>query len=338
MIVRSSIATQLRAGIAVTFAGLWLAAPARALEPGETPEVEAFIQEMSAKYQLDPESLHEIFARVEIRDDILEAMRRPAEARPWHEYRQIFVTDESVRNGAKFWKKHARTLERASAEYGVEPEIIVAIIGVETRYGRSTGRYRVIDALTTLAFRYPERAAFFRKELEEYLLLCLELDVGPLTFNGSYAGAMGAPQFIPSSYRRYAVDFDGDGRRDLLGSMDDAIGSVANYFRAHGWRRGEPVVTEARIEGTPYAWMESDRAEPNVSLKRMREYGVLPVRDIDIEQLATLVSLEGEDGVVHRLGYRNFYVITRYNRSKRYAMAVWELSVMIKERYAGESG
>lgn len=315
----------------------WLATPVAAVEISKIPELDRFIQELANKHQLSADSLYSLFERVEIRQDIIDAITRPREGLPWHEYRKTFVTDESIRNGVKFWRANAQAIALASERYGVHPEILVSIIGVETRYGRLIGSYRVLDALTTLAFRYPQRAEFFRKELEEFLLLCLEMDIAPLSLKGSYAGAMGVPQFMPSSYRRWAVDFDGDGNRDLIKNVDDAIGSVGNYLKEHGWLRGEPIIEPARLEGTLYAWMENERFEPKLSLKRLRDFGVVPVNGIEVEQLATLVSLEGEAGPLYYLGYRNFYVITRYNRSKRYAMAVFELGAAIKKLYQEES-
>ncbi len=316
---------------------LWLmtlaAASAHAVERSQYPELGDFIQHMVVKHDMRAADLSALFAQVEIKPDIITAMERPKEALPWYEYRKIFVTDESVRLGIKFWKANDATLMRAAKEFGVDPAIVVAIIGVETRYGKNVGGYRVLDALTTLTLKSADRADFFRGELEEFLLLAQELEVDPLSIKGSYAGAMGVPQFMPSSYRRYAVDFDGDHKRNLLTSNTDAIGSVANYFKAHGWLKSEAVTDDVQLEGSLYSWLESAGNEPTLNISQLKKYGVIPIEGIDLKQLAALITLEGESGPMHRLGYNNFYVITRYNRSKRYAMAVYELSRQLHQQY-----
>ncbi len=312
---------------------LTLAPPAAALELGEFPELAEFIDEMVARHSFSAAQLRALFAQVELKADVLEAIERPAEARPWYEYRQRFVNPEHVARGVHFWQQHSAALARAESEYGVPPEIIVALIGVETHYGHTPGRYRVADALTTLMLRHPPRAAFFRRELEEFLLLAHELGVAPLRIKGSYAGAMGIPQFIPSSYRRYAVDFDADGRRDLLGNPVDAIGSVANFLTRHGWQTRGPVSDEVRIEGTRYFWVERLGLKPTLTLEQLIGYGIFPARNSGGARRAALIGLEGEDGPLYRLGYDNFYVITRYNRSKRYAMAVHELAELLRADY-----
>jgi membrane-bound lytic murein transglycosylase B len=299
------------------------------------PPLRLLVDELASKHQFDRDTLIGWLDEVRLRDDIIEAMYRPRESLPWHEYRKSFVNDERARPGRDFWKKHADTVLRASADYGVPPEIIVAIIGVETRYGRQTGGYRVLDALVTLTLRYPERSDFFRSELIEFLLLARELGQDPLSVKGSYAGAMGASQFIASSYRRYAVDFDGDRRRDL-NDPEDAIGSVANFLKQHGWQRGEPIIGEVLLEGSMYGWLENNGPEPRISLKHLARYGILPAGRIADSILAALISFEGENGPMYRLGYNNFYVLTRYNRSKNYSMAVVELADRIRALYFGE--
>jgi membrane-bound lytic murein transglycosylase B len=311
-------------------------APARAVELDDYPRLQLFMDEMASRHDFDLKQLARWFADAEIRDDILDAIRRPKENLPWHEYRPLFVNDERRRPGLAFWRAHAETLARAEVEYGVPAEIIVSILGVETRYGRQTGRYRAFDALTTLMLRYPERSDFFRNELAEFLLLSRELGVSPLGIKGSYAGALGAPQFMPSSYRHYAVDFSGDRRRDLLNNIEDTIGSVANFLKQHGWQRDEPIVGEVQLEGSMYSWLENNGTEPRISIKYLSRYGIRPVIDTGPRELAALVRLEGEAGPVYRLGYNNFYVITRYNRSKNYAMAVVELAQDLRRLYDGE--
>lgn len=314
-----------------------LTAPcAHALDFKKHPALRAFAGDMSEKHGFSVAQLKQVFRCAVIRPDIIEAMVRPREQLPWHEYRRIFVTEDNARRGVRFWKEHAGDIARAQERYGVPPEIIVAIIGVESRYGRSQGAYPVLDALSTLALEYPPRAEFFRKELEEFLLLAREIGVDPCRVKGSYAGAMGLPQFIPSSYRRLAVDFDGDGKRDLLDSTADAIGSVAHYLHDHGWEAGAPVTDDARLEGKLYFWIEKLGLKPALTVRQLAEYGIFPRQRDDPEQRAALIPLEGEYGPFHRLGYGNFYVITRYNHSKRYAMTVVELGEMIR-RYMEET-
>jgi len=309
--------------------------PAHAVRVEENPALRSLMDEMESKHGFNRKELEDWLSQVEIRDDIIEAVYRPKENLPWYEYRKLFVNDERARRGLAFWKANAAAVFRAGSEYGVPPEIVVAILGIETFYGRQGGHYRVLDALVTLTLRYPERSDFFRNQLIEFLLLARELGVSPLSLKGSYAGAMGIPQFIPSSYRSYAVDFDGDSKRDLT-DVDDAIGSVANFLKQHGWKRDEPIVGEVKLDGSMYAWLENNGLEPRISVQHLSRYGILPVQRIDARQLAALVMLEGETAPIHRLGYNNFYVITRYNRSKNYSMAVVELSEMLHKLYYGE--
>lgn len=320
--------------LVVLSALLWAPA-APALDVDDHPPLQILVDEMVTKHQFKRESLIAWFNEVKLRDDIVETISRPRESLPWHEYRKSFVNDDRIRKGQIFWKTNAEAISRANSEYGVPPEIIVAILGVETRYGTQRGRYRVLESLTTLTLRYPERSQFFRNELVQFLLLTRELGVDPVSVKGSYAGAMGAPQFISSSYRRYAVDFDGDDRRDLS-DLEDAIGSIANFLKEHGWRRNEPIIGEVLLDGSMYTWLENNGAEPRISLKHLARYGILPVSRVDDRTLAALITLEGENGPVHRLGYNNFYVLTRYNRSTNYSMAVVELGEAIRKLYLGE--
>jgi membrane-bound lytic murein transglycosylase B len=326
--------TGARALALACFVPAWFAAAseARALSFTSHPELREFSAEMAEKHGFSPAQLRKTFRCATLRPDIIEAMERPRELLPWHEYRKAFVTEDSAQRGVRFWKEYERDISRAREQYGVAPEIIVAIIGVETRYGRNAGNYPVLDALTTLTLKYPPRADFFRKELEEFLLLARESGMDACRVKGSYAGAMGLPQFMPSSYRRLAVDFDDDGKRDLLDNPVDAIGSVAHYLRRHGWRAGAPVTGEVRLKGTLYFWAEKLGLKPSLSVRQLADYGVFPRHRDDPERRAALFSLEGEDGPVYRLGYDNFYAITRYNLSKRYAMAVVELGELIRQR------
>ncbi|HHC71466.1 MAG TPA: lytic murein transglycosylase B [Thiotrichales bacterium] len=291
-----------------------------------------FIDEVSSRHQIPRGELEALFERVRFRDEIIRAISNPAEARPWYQYRPIFLTEERVAGGVAFWESNRQLLEKAEAAYGVPAEIIVAILGVETRYGRYKGRHRVLESLATLAFGYPKRARFFRRELEEFILLAREEGMDPLALKGSYAGAMGGPQFISSSYRRYAVDFDGDGQRNLFASTADMIGSVAHYFRRHGWQPGQPVASRSHVEGDGYRELVGQGLKPRYTVAQFRERQVIPEDPLPAEALATLVELELEEGHEYWLGLQNFYVITRYNHSPLYAMAVWLLSQEIAAR------
>jgi membrane-bound lytic murein transglycosylase B len=287
------------------------------------PEVRRFIEEMSARHGFDVGALQELFSRVSPLPEVAQAMTKArAKPVPWPRYRSIFVNGGRIEGGVKFWNEHADILRRARETFGVPEEIIVAVLGVETRYGAHTATHPVMDTLFTLAFDYPRRAEFFRRELEQYLLLTREEGIDPLALSGSFAGAMGIPQFMPSSYRMFAVDFDGDGRRDLWASPADAIGSVANYLRAYGWHSAQPVVVRARVaEDAPAA----EGLKPERSVAELRALGVTPEQPVPDDWPAVLVSLETEEGPRHWLGFGNFYAITRYNRSVMYAMAVEEL-------------
>lgn len=308
---------------------------AQALDPARD-DVRAFVERVHKEHGLDRETVGSILALARIQPPIIEAISRPAErVRPWHEYRRIFMTEERIDAGVAFWREHRERIGRVAEETGVPPEILVGIIGVETFYGRIIGRYRVLDALATLAFEYPPRSAFFSRELEQFLLLTREQGLEIEAPVGSYAGAMGIPQFIPSSYRAYAVDGDGDGRVDLWNSMDDILASVANYFRAHGWRAGEPVVAPA-VPG------RSDPASlADQGLNASSTAGALWAAGIGLAgpapqnpgAAAGLFVLEHEDGPRYWAGFHNFYVITRYNRSLMYALAVHQLGTAIRTRF-----
>jgi len=294
----------------------------------DQPEVVAFIDTMVREHDFDQSELRSVLASAEIKDSILEAIARPAEKTlTWGEYRDIFLTRERIRAGADFWREHGTMLDRISAETGVPVEIIVGIIGVETYFGRITGNYRVLDALATLAFRYPPRADFFRRELEQYLLLVREEGIEAVDATGSYAGAMGRPQFMPSSFRAYAVDSTGDGRRDIWNDWTDVAGSVANYFIEHGWRPDQPVTTQATLGNN---WSEpvpepKNTLRPADTIATLSERGVLFATDLPADEKAQLLTLEGDNGTEHWVGYHNFFVITRYNRSVMYALAVHQL-------------
>ncbi|MFQ5468769.1 MAG: lytic murein transglycosylase B [Gammaproteobacteria bacterium] len=293
-------------------------------------EMGLFIDNMVQKYKFSKDILRKLFEQVEIKPRIIEAITRPAEAKPWYQYRPIFVTQKRIDGGVNFMQQHSRALAQAEMKYGVPAEIITAIIGVETFYGRHKGGYRVMDALSTLAFDYPPRGKFFRSELEQFLLLTREEKIDPLTIKGSYAGAMGKPQFISSSYRRYAVDFDNDGKRDLWNNTTDAIGSVANYLSLHGWKRGAKITAKAEIGKFQHESLIKKGIKPHTSIQMMNNNGIVVPDNIPKDQTGSLISLENENGNEYWVGLNNFYVITRYNHSALYAMAVYQLSEEIK--------
>ena len=305
------------------------------------PGSDAFVREAAEKHGLDEARLRALLEQAEYKQSIVDAISRPAEAKPWYDYRPIFITDKRIDGGVEFWRENEALIERVSREFKVEPEVIVAIIGVETLYGRITGSYRVLDALATLGFHWPQelardRSAFFASELEEFFVLAEEENLPPTEVTGSYAGAMGLGQFIPSSYRAYAVDFDGDGKRDLWRSTPDAVASVANYLARHGWRAGEPVALP--LEATDGADPElPTRSEfvPQRSLIEITSAGYAHDHDLDPATQAAVLMLEERDGESHWLTFQNFYVITRYNRSPLYAMAVHQLAEAVREAYAG---
>jgi membrane-bound lytic murein transglycosylase B len=296
-------------------------------------DIRAFIDEVSKRNDIDRNSLEKLIGSAEPQPKIIERMNKPAErVLAWWEYRTRFLTEKRIADGVKFWEEHQATLDRVSAERGVPAEYLVAIIGVETAYGAITGRDRVIDALATLAFEYPPRAEFFRKELEQFVLLTREESIDPLAALGSYAGAMGLPQFMPSSYRRYAVDGDADNKRNLWANPDDVVASVANYFREHGWQTGAPVITEAVLDPEAPFVIDTRNLELNETVQSLNAKGVQVKIGVPAETPVMLVSAEQQDGPSYRVGFNNFQVITKYNRSVRYAMAVNDLAQAMAQR------
>jgi membrane-bound lytic murein transglycosylase B len=291
-----------------------------------SPDMEAFIHAMVYKHGFERQELRKIFRDVQARPRVLGAISAPTTAKPWHVFRAIVVTPKRIDMGVKFWGIHEKVLERASAEYGIPQEIIVATIGIESRYGHYIGGFRVIDALTTLAFQYPPRADFFRQELEEFMLLTREIGLDPLRVRGSYAGAIGIPQFLPSSYRKYAKNLDGDSKPDLVNSVPDAVASIANYYRSFGWRPGEPVAVRAEMNGAGATAVNNREIEPRVTVADLQQRGLKPLTPVAGAQLAAPFAVEEKDGKQYWLGLNNFYVITRYNRSINYALAVYELA------------
>ncbi len=292
-------------------------------------DVQEFINEMVNKHGFDKTRLDAIFSRASIAQSILDAISRPAEAMPWHKYRKIFLRNDRINLGRKFIESNRELLDKAEAGYGVPPHIIAAIIGIETRYGGNKGSYKVLDSLVTLGFRYPKRAKFFRSELEQFLLLTREQGLDPLEVTGSYAGAMGIPQFISSSYRHYAVDFDGDGHIDIWENSADAIGSVANYFKVHGWKKGQDITFKATVSGDTFESILNSSLEPDRTLVEYSELGVSFNKNLSGDLKGKLLKYEQENGNDYWIGLDNFYVITRYNHSSLYAMAVYQLAMEI---------
>ncbi len=288
------------------------------------PGIPEFIDEMVEKHQFKREELVRLFDLANEKPVIIEAISRPIAAKPWPEYRASFVNRYRIEQGLLFWKKYRKTLARAERTYGVPQEIIVALIGVETLYGRQTGNFRTIDALTTLAFDYPRRADFFRDELENYLLLAREQQLDLLDVTGSYAGALGIPQFMPSSYRKYAVDFNGNRKKNLMGEVPDAIGSVGNYLKNYGWIRGGRIALRANVTD---AKSLDDAAH---DLDEWVKVGVTPMTAVKSDEASRLLSYTVQDGKEFWLAFNNFDVIMRYNNSDYYAMSVFQLAKALK--------
>lgn len=286
---------------------------------------------MVEKHQFKRAELEVVFARAQHLPTVIEAISRPATLKPWPEYRAAFVNPERIKFGIKFWRKHRKSLQNAEQKYGVPQEIILAVIGVETVFGRDIGKYRVLDSLTTLAFDYPRRSDFFRSELENYLLLARDEQYNLLDIRGSYAGAMGIPQFMPSSHRKYAVDFNGNRRVDLIGEPTDAIGSVANYLRGYGWVSGKTIAVRAQ------AGLNSDTGGSMAqrTIAAWSAAGVVPGESVPQEETARLADFTIKDGKEYWLVFGNFDVITRYNNSDFYAMTVFQLAEALKD--AGRS-
>ncbi|MGZ8095392.1 MAG: lytic murein transglycosylase B [Methylosarcina sp.] len=302
-----------------------------AQEPEKTRPADVFIKEMALKHQFEESYLDDLFLSVELKPDIITKITLPAEKLPWHRYRKIFLTESRIRDGAQFWRDNAGALAAVEQRYGVPAHIIIAILGVETLYGQKTGNHRVIDALTTLAFAYPPRSQFFTGELENFLLLCREENLNPLDPLGSYAGAMGMPQFMPSSFRSYSADFDHDGRRDIWHNKNDVIASIANYFAHHGWQPGQPVAMPARAVGDLYKTKLNGNLKPDLIIEELQSAHVEISGYPPLNSKVKLLAFEQEHGDELWAVFNNFYVITRYNHSPLYAMAVFQLSEAISK-------
>jgi membrane-bound lytic murein transglycosylase B len=301
----------------------------------ERPIVVAFIDEMVNEYEFERDALRNVLGKAQIKPSIIKKISTPAErTMTWAEYRKIFITKERIGAGVTFWRENREMLERINKETGVSIEMIVGIIGVETYFGRITGNDRVLDALATLAFDYPKRAKFFRNELAQFLILAREEEIDATLPIGSYAGAMGRPQFMPSSFRAYAVDATGDGKRDIWNDWADVSGSIANYFLEHGWRSSEQVTSQATLSGR---W-SSPVPEPKNTLKAVETVeslsgkGVVFATDLCADSKAELLSYEGDSGIEYWVAFHNFFVITKYNRSTMYALAAHQLGQEIASR------
>ena len=290
--------------------------------------VQAFIQQMVKKHGFKKQGLMALFSNVKLRPQVMRQINKPLEKEPWHTYQMLFVNEWRIKHGVQFWNKYKIALNKAEDTYGVPASIIVATIGIETKYGQATGEYRVIDSLSNIAFSASPRAAFFRTELEQFLLLTRDEHLDPLKITGSYAGAIGQPQFMPSSYRYYAVNFSRSGKTDLMHNEVDVIGSIANYYKKHGWTPGEPVAIQAIMIGHRYNYLlQHDQINQPLTLSTLTRYGIVPKYKIPQANLTVkVIELQNRFSKEYWLGFHNFSVIKRYNSSDLYAMAVFQLS------------
>ncbi len=297
-------------------------------------ELQALIASLEREAIYPRGELDTVFSQVKRQNKALEAMMRPAEGtKEWKDYRPSFLTNERINRGLDFWDKYHEALEVAEQQFGVPQEIILAILGVETKFGGNKGGFKVLDTLTTMAFDFPRRSTFFRQELKNYLILCKQQGLNPTEPLGSYAGAMGFPQFMPSSWRNLGIDFDGDNKADLINNPVDAIGSIANYFAVNGWKKDEVIATRAKIIGDNY-----DELINTKELKTLNTLAELKSKGLDAKEgtfadstPVSALRLQGDNGAEFWLTFNNFYVITTYNRSHLYAMAVFQLSQALKE-------
>ena len=297
-------------------------------------DVVAFVKRIAAKTSYSEQELVDLFAQVKKQSHLFEKLDRPAEKElEWYQYRGIFIKDRRIKQGAKFWLEHRELLAEVSEKTGVPEDIIVAIIGVETFYGTYKGKDPVFDSLVTLAFDYPRRASFFTRELEEFLLLSKEQGFDARALRGSYAGAMGMPQFIASSYRNYAIDFDGDGQTNLFDSIPDIAGSVANYFVRHGWQRDGRVARPLVVSENNTVDSLKPGVKTDYKWSQLKQTGLTSTFDITEETPVALVKLQQKDHPEYWAGFQNFYVITRYNHSELYAMAVYQLAKLISREF-----
>jgi membrane-bound lytic murein transglycosylase B len=312
---------------------LWAQSDEAEGRPPLRPEVQAFVAHMVQTHGFDAAELTRLLSGIKPNKGVQKAIAAPSTARPWYEFRPLFLDAWRIENGVRFWDEHAQVLARARAQFGVPEAVIVSIIGIETRYGRHTGSFKTLDALYTLAFEAQNRPAYFRSELEQFLVLCRERGWDPAEISGSFAGALGLPQFMPSSYRRYAIDYDGDGQVDLWGNAEDAIGSVASYLKQFGWRDGEPVVAPVRLDGADADALLATGLKPSITVTEWRGRGVQPLGETPANATAALFRLDLLGGPEYWLGFDNFWTLLQYNRSRNYAMAVHQLALeLVRER------
>jgi membrane-bound lytic murein transglycosylase B len=296
-------------------------------------ETEKFIAQMVRAHGFDAEALRKLFAKVQTSQGVIRAISAPATSKPWFEFKPLFVDAQRIAGGVIYWNDNAELLERAHKEFGVPEAVVVSVIGIETRYGKRTGNFRVMDALSTLAFDVPSRADYFKRELEQFLLLAREQHWDPLSINGSFAGAMGLPQFMPSSYRRYAVDFNADGQTDLWNDPADVIGSIASYLRQSGWKEDTPIVAPARVDAADWKPLVDLGLKPSLTIEQWKMRGVDTMSNVQASLAASLFTLDLLGGPEFWFGFENFYAILQYNRSRNYAMAVHELAnEIVRER------
>lgn len=296
-------------------------------------DVQQFINQLATHDKLNRSDVQSALRVATFQPQIIDSMEKPYEKKTWDVYKALFLTPQRLQGGLEFWQANAKTLARAEKEFGVPAEVIVAILGVETQYGKRQGEYRVLDALTTLAFHYPKRADYFKRELREYFLLCQEHHVSPTQYIGSYAGAIGQPQFMPSSYRNFAVDYAGHGRRDLVANNQDVIGSVANYFHHHGWAPYQRVAQPVELAGVKPGQFAVNSKRADYTYNKLVSSGVIPLSEVPSHpKQAGLIELLTDKGNEYWLAYPNFYVITRYNSSPQYALAVYLLSQQLREQ------
>jgi membrane-bound lytic murein transglycosylase B len=293
------------------------------------PDVQLFIKKMVKKHGFKENELVDLFKTVTIRPPIMQSIKAPLEQKPWYSYQLFFVNQSHIREGVAFWNQHAAALEKVEKQYGVPAGIIVATIGVETKYGKYKGEYPVIDALCNIAFSGSPRAGFFRSELEEFLLLSREQHLNPRAIKGSYAGAIGQPQFMPSSYRRYAVSYAGNNRIDLTNNVPDIIISIANYYKKHGWQANQPVVIPAMMEKNLYRYFIHVTPPNTLNSNQLSRYGILTSNQILPIQKVRVITLQNYYRDEYWIGLHNFEVIRLYNPSNLYAMAVYQLSYYI---------
>lgn len=298
-------------------------------------DVQLFINNMVNEHHFNKKQLTATMSQIKLQPQIIESMEKPYEKKNWDVYKAIFLTPQRVKGGLEFWNANKVVLDKVYQQYGVPPEIIVSILGVETLYGERQGTNRVLDALATLAFDYPKRSRYFTHELKQYLLLCQEHKVSPTLYYGSYAGAMGKPQFMPSSYRNFAIDFHNKGKRDLINDNADVIASVANYFKKHGWKPHEGVAQHAQIRGYGYKRLKINPRVANYPITQLKSLGVRPVTAAhNYPNRAGLIELTTDKGNEYWMAYPNFFVITRYNSSPQYALVVYLLSQQLKMQWA----